>query len=109
MTSACRTGTPEESKVPNVRVMRATAVRRTNEPKAGMRNFSTSMMKEPFFVLAKTLNNTTSPAIDATNNWWGSPAGPGADPSDDVCSVGTAPDTGAAAVTTFVRVAPAMR
>ena len=52
---------------------------------------------------------SAGPAIDATNNWWGSPAGPGADPSDDVCSVGTAPDTGAAAVTPFVRVAPAMR
>lgn len=52
---------------------------------------------------------SAGPAIDATNNWWGSPAGLGADPSDDVCSVGTAPDTGAAAVTPFVRVAPAMR
>lgn len=52
---------------------------------------------------------SAGPAIDATNNWWGSPAGPGADPSDDVCSVGTAPDTGSPAVTPFVRVAPPMR
>lgn len=52
---------------------------------------------------------SAGPAIDATNNWWGSPAGPGPDPSDDVCSVGTAPQTGAAAAVPFVRVAPPMR
>lgn len=52
---------------------------------------------------------SAGPAIDATNNWWGTPAGPGPDPSDDVCSVGTAPTTGAAASIPFVRVAPPMR
>lgn len=47
--------------------------------------------------------------IDATNNFWGSPAGPGPDPGDDVCSVGTPPDTSAASATPFARVAPPLR
>lgn len=49
------------------------------------------------------------PIVDATNNFWGAPVGPGADPMDDVCSAGTPPNVGAAASTEFSIVAPAMR
>ena len=52
---------------------------------------------------------SAGPSIDATNNFWGSPVGPGADPSDDVCSVGTPPDTSGASATPFARVAPPLR
>jgi nitrous oxidase accessory protein NosD len=52
---------------------------------------------------------SAGPAIDASNNFWGSPGGPGPDPKDDVCSAGTPPDVSAAAAAPFARVAPPMR
>ena len=52
---------------------------------------------------------SAGPSIDATNNFWGGPGGPGANPKDDVCSVGTPPNDGAAASAEFAIVAPPMR
>lgn len=52
---------------------------------------------------------SAGPAIDATGNYWGGAGGPGPNPKDDVCSVGTPPDTGAPASAEFAVVAPAMR
>jgi len=49
------------------------------------------------------------PAVDATGNWWGSPAGPGADPADGVCSAGSAVDAGAPASEGPAIVAPPVR
>lgn len=49
------------------------------------------------------------PIVDATNNFWGAPGGPGADPADDVCSAGTPPNVGAAASAEFSIVAPPLR
>jgi hypothetical protein len=49
------------------------------------------------------------PLVDATGNWWGSPAGPGADPADGVCSAGAAPDVGAPAAEEPAIVAPPLR
>jgi hypothetical protein len=49
------------------------------------------------------------PTIDATNNFWGAPGGPGADPKDDVCAVGTPPNVSSAALVEFAIVAPPMR
>lgn len=52
---------------------------------------------------------SAGPVINATNNYWGGAGGPGANPKDDVCSVGTPPDFGGAAATAFRVVAPPMR
>jgi hypothetical protein len=52
---------------------------------------------------------SAGPAIDATNNYWGGAGGPGADPKDDVCSVGTPPNGEGAAPTAFSIVAPPLR
>jgi hypothetical protein len=32
--------------------------------------------------------NQTSAVVEATNNFWGAPTGPGANPADDACNVG---------------------
>jgi hypothetical protein len=52
---------------------------------------------------------SAGPTIDASNNFWGAPGGPGPDPKDDVCSVGTAPNVSPAAAVAFAIVAPPMR
>jgi hypothetical protein len=49
------------------------------------------------------------PLVDATGNWWGSPAGPGADPADRVCSAGSSPETGDPAGEEPEIVAPPLR
>lgn len=52
---------------------------------------------------------SAGPAVSATGNYWGGPAGPGQDPRDDVCAVGTLPDVGAPSSTEIVVVAPPLR
>jgi hypothetical protein len=52
---------------------------------------------------------SAGPTIDATNNFWGAAGGPGADPKDDVCSVGTPPNVIPAAAAEFAIVAPPTR
>jgi len=55
------------------------------------------------------LTLSAGPVIDATNNFWGTAGGPGANPSDDVCTAGTPPNVGSPAATAFAIVAPPMR
>lgn len=47
---------------------------------------------------------SAGPTLVATGNYWGGPGGPGGDPKDAVCSLGTPPDVGAPAATESISV-----